>query len=382
MKILIVSTVQTHPITSGSARFINSYSKMLRNMGHDVYFLHIPPVYKAKKDFNEGIQRSYEFWEDHYFLYRLSIINKIAEKIGAFYYRYFRDSYSNCDNRYIWGLANYVNELNSKYKFDACLINYYWLSKLLTKIDIKRKAIITHDSFTYNNIRNNVRSLLNLTPNEEAKALQRCPYIFAMQNDEKIFFERLAPRSKVLLSYCMYDFHDQALVYNHNLVFLSSGFYLNINGLNWFLDQIFPEILKVFPDCRLKIAGSICKLLSAQDLCPNVDLLGFVEDAADLYALGDVAINPTYQGTGLKIKTFESVSYNKVTMAHPHSAVGMFDKEHAPLFISDSAEEWVGYLSAVWKYDDMIKSIRYKNEEYIKSLNEFVVSQFEEFLKD
>lgn len=41
MKILVVSNVQTYPITSGSAKFISDYCSLLKSMGHDVYFLHV-----------------------------------------------------------------------------------------------------------------------------------------------------------------------------------------------------------------------------------------------------------------------------------------------------------------------------------------------------
>lgn len=41
MKILIVSSVQTHPTTSGSGSFIRKYTVLLKKMGHEVYFLHV-----------------------------------------------------------------------------------------------------------------------------------------------------------------------------------------------------------------------------------------------------------------------------------------------------------------------------------------------------
>lgn len=45
MKILVVSNVQTYPITSGSAKFISDYCSLLKSMGHDVYFCMLPIVH-------------------------------------------------------------------------------------------------------------------------------------------------------------------------------------------------------------------------------------------------------------------------------------------------------------------------------------------------
>ena len=59
-----------------------------------------------------------------------------------------------------------------------------------------------------------------------------------------LFFTRLSPLSKVLTSYCNYKFVNQAKTGNHNIVLLSSGFQLNVNGLTWFVDNVFPLILR------------------------------------------------------------------------------------------------------------------------------------------
>ena len=384
MKILVVSTVQTHPTTSGSGSFIRKYTDLLKKMGHEVYFLHV--VYhafteKKKRLSDEGIAGSRNYWGDNYFQYRVSLGCRIIEEIKKACRRSFSDYYAGCDDHYPYGLERYVSLLHDTYRFDACIVNYYWLTRLFNHLDIERKALMAHDSFTYNNVRNSVKSLLNLRPDEEAKALRRCPYVFAMQEEERIFFKRLSPRSKVLTSYCNYEFVDQPKAGNHDIVLLSSAFRLNVNGLAWFVDNIFPLILRDYPDCRLKIAGSLCKAIQENPPHPNIDLIGFVDDAADLYGLGDIAINPTYQGTGLKIKTFESIAYNKVTMVHPHSMIGIFDKGNAPLFASDKPSEWVDFLHKVWDNPCLLDSLRARNKEYVERMNLFVINQFEQFLK-
>ena len=41
----------------------------------------------------------------------------------------------------------------------------------------------------------------------------------------------------------------------------------------------------------------------------NVIICGYIYDLSAFYRQGDVAINPVYLGTGIKIKTFEALSY-------------------------------------------------------------------------
>lgn len=384
MKILIISSIPTHPTTAGNCNFIKKYCTLLKQMGYDIYFLYV--VYYAvtkqgRKNTEIVIEEMKKYWNDHCFVYRASLFDRFIEEIRK-KYRVFRgDNYRSCDEHYLGGFHKYVNTLHRIHNFDACIINYYWFSKLFTKISIKRQAIITHDSFTYYNLRTGAKSALNLKPNEEAKALQRCPFIFAMQDEERIFFQRLAPQSKVLVSYCNYDFIELPKVDNHNIVMLSAAFYWNINGLIWFVEKVFPLILQDYPDCRLKIGGNINTAMLNYKNHRNIDFLGFIEDAADLYKFGDVAINPTYQGTGLKIKTFESIAYNKITMVHPHSTIGIYDKEHAPLFVSDNPNDWIAFLHKVWDNPTYADEIRAKNKNYIYQLNQFIINQFKTFLQ-
>ena len=354
-------------------------------MGHDVYFMlvcsyAIGKEWKKKQE--EGIHGCQEQWGNHFFCYRTGLYRRMSVKILEIYRKWINGYYSHCDDKYPQGIQHYVNNLNLKYSFDACIINYFWLSKVFDSIKIPRKAIITHDSFTYNNLRNNVRAILNLTPNEEAKALQRCPYIYTMQDDEAIFFRRIAPRSNVLISFCPYKYETQPIMLNHTIVFLSSGFYLNVNGLTWFLEEVYPLLLKEFPDFKLIVGGSICNEIKDHRKYKNLVLQGYIDNPATFYAQGDVAINPTYQGTGLKIKTFEAISYGKATIVHPHSIGGIYKKEEAPLFVSDNPKAWVGFFHSIWDDKAILPAIKEKCCGYIEEMNRYIEQQFSVFLNE
>ena len=82
----------------------------------------------------------------------------------------------------------------------------------------------------------------------------------------------------------------------------------------------------------------------------------------------------------LKIKTFEAISFDKVTLVHPHSMAGVFRKEDTPLFASDKPEEWVAYLDNIWGHPDGINAIKQKDKEYLQSMNEFIIAEYNRFL--
>lgn len=386
MKVLVISTVQTHPTTSGSGKYINEYCELMKSLGFDVHFLLVRYHVFTKKQrckTEEGVDCSKKAWKDNFYLYRVPIFQRLIEYCIYKYRIYFQNSYCRVDDHYPLGLSSYVKKINKIHNFDACIVNYFWLTKLFEYIKFPRMGFMAHDSFTYNNLRNSVHSLLNLLPNDEAKALQRCPYIFAIQNEEAIFFKRLAPLSKILISYCYLKYEQQPVASNHNLLLLSSNFYLNVNGVNWFVESILPSIVKEFPDVKLIIGGNLCLNLSKYINHPYIDLQGYIENVSEFYNQGDVSINPTFQGTGLKIKTFEALSFDKVTMVHPHSLNGVYNPSEAPIFSSENPNDWIDFLKKIWLSDSTkeILAIKQRNKKYIDSMNAFISSQFDSFLK-
>lgn len=382
MKILIVSKRPTHPTDSGSRRFILNQVELFKGMGHDVYYLYIHENWsllgKGDQSFRSLMQ---DYWGDKLTIYNLSRAIMILFRIKKWYWIHFCDGYQSVDGLYPLGLTTIVKNLNRKKKFDCCIVNYYELTKLFCKVDFSLKGITTHDYFSYKSLLVGNKSIsLNTTAHEEAKAMQRCPHIFALNSEEAIFFKKLSPLSKVYNVYGIFKYEPSPIVGNHDLLFLSGNNIFNINGLDWFVNKVFPEIVKKYPDARLKIGGGICEFLSRKySGKDSIVLVGHVNNAAEFYQSADVAINPTYEGTGLKIKTFESVAFDKVTIVHPHSMIGVYDASNAPLFASENTEDWVSFLDRVWTSTECISSIKSKNNEYICRLNRKVESEYQKF---
>lgn len=381
MKILIVSTHPSHPAIEGNRRFIYNQIELFKQMGHDVYFLLIQRGNRDWGNSVEDVKKSMnEYWDEHFSIFKVSNLEiTIFNKVQG-YRKHFYNGYLKCDDLYPKGLNNYVKKLNEKHHFDACIINYYFLSKLFCGVTFPLMAINTHDYFGYKNLLTGEENVwLGTTPNEEAKALQRCPHIFALNTEEAVYFSKLSPQSTVYNIFSIYKYRSSETVGNHKLLFLSGNNIYNQNGLNWFLKDIFPAIVKRFPDCTLEIGGGICNVLKGSTSDSHVKLLGFVDSSELFYDRADVVINPTYQGTGLKIKTFEGISNGKIVMAHPHSLIGIYKPESAPLFSSANSEDWVLFLEHIWNDSRQINAIKVQCKSYVKQMNDFVKNEYSRF---
>lgn len=378
MKILLVSTIPTHPVNAGNSHWTLSQVEFLKSLGHEVYFLYVK-MESLRHPLNDTHNELYAYWGEHLYVYDKGVMGRIWYTAICKIRQWFFNGKYKCDTLYPNGLSAYVRKLHKKFQFDTCIVNYYWLTRLFKDVRFSRTAINTHDCFSFKSILGGKNAWMDTNPNEEAKGLQRCDYIFALQDDEATFFSKLSPLSKTLRVYCFFQFHDMPVIGNHNLLYLSSANPYNIHGLRWFLDEIFPMMKKAIPDLRLIVGGSICKALHDQEANKDLELVGYVDDLRGFFKNGDVVINPCYEGTGLKIKTFEGVAWGKVVMAHPHSTHGIFRKDASPIFSSEDPMKWRDFLKNIFSHSRAIEEIKQKDKQYIEEMNEFIKCEYESF---
>lgn len=155
----------------------------------------------------------------------------------------------------------------------------------------------------------------------------------------------------------------------------------NVNGILWFLDNAWPMIVNQDSELRLIIGGTVCEKIP-EDRYPNIRLLGRVDSLENFYQQGDVVINPVFQGTGLKIKTFEALSYGKVVIVHPHSSKGIYQRGTAPLLLATQPADWVKIISNFFMDRKQVQEIKQKDEKYIQEMNDYINSQYISFLSE
>lgn len=383
MRILIISDVPTHPINAGNKRLINAYTTLFKEWGHEVHFLMINRYNmrpKYQKDTTEGIFCTSKEWGQFYHQYNYSTFENIKSNLNILLGKLLHNGYRKCDDIYPSGLHQTFLKLHKIYKFEAVIVNYFYLSKILEFIPLKKKSLFTHDSFSLNAKSSEHQAAYYLTREEEKKALTRAPYIFAMQDIEAEYFKSLSPNSKILINYSNFTYQPQPCANNHNILYLSGSSKFNKEGLDWFINDIFPSIKLKYQDAKLYIAGSICNILNEYQNNKDIELVGKINNPYQFFLKGDIAINPCQHGSGLKIKTFEAMSYDKVVMTHPHSTIGIFNKDQAPIFSSIIAHEWITFIEKVWEQKDFLLQIKHQNRIYIKGMNSFIEKQYKTFL--
>jgi len=166
---------------------------------------------------------------------------------------------------------------------------------------------------------------LRLTEIQERALLLRGDVTMAIQAAEGREFERLVPDRAVLTIGVDFDCAPEASAplpdVPPTVALVASGNAMNVKGINDFLRHCWPLILRDHPKARFRVAGAIGQFVPKES--PGVDILGKVDSLGEFYQSCHVAINPAQAGTGLKIKTVESIAHYRPVVTWPLGVEGV-----------------------------------------------------------
>lgn len=97
----------------------------------------------------------------------------------------------------------------------------------------------------------------------------------------------------------------------------------NIEGVKWFLDNVWNKVSETFPDLKFYLAGREMPEWLKELRIKNVEVLGEVEDALDFVAAHAVEVVPLFSGSGIRIKIIEGMAMGKAVVSTSIGAEGI-----------------------------------------------------------
>ncbi len=114
----------------------------------------------------------------------------------------------------------------------------------------------------------------------------------------------------------------------------------NLEGLNWFIEKIWPEVLKEFPSVQLHIAGKSASPSLMRSQVPNTTFHGFVDDALIFKNKYSLMLVPLLSGGGMRVKIIEGFAAGKCIISTTVGAEGISYKHGKNIVIADTVIEW------------------------------------------
>jgi sugar transferase (PEP-CTERM/EpsH1 system associated) len=127
---------------------------------------------------------------------------------------------------------------------------------------------------------------------------------------------------------------------SNSMVFTGSMDWLpNEDAMFYFVNEIFPLILRDAPDATLYIVGRApsSRLRALTSRHPEIKLTGRVDDVRPYLELGAVSVVPIRIGGGTRLKIFEAMSMGKAVVSTTIGAEGLPVRHGEHLLLADDA---------------------------------------------
>ena len=151
---------------------------------------------------------------------------------------------------------------------------------------------------------------------------------------------------------------DSSLIEENTVFSISALDWLpNLEGLEWFLKNIWPKILTSNPTCTLHVAGKSTPEKFFKLNIPNVIFHGFVDDAEAFKRKYQLMLVPLLSGGGMRIKIIEGMAAKKCIISTTIGAEGIVCNNKKDIVIADSPEEWISAINELLEDSKLVEKI-------------------------
>ena len=144
--------------------------------------------------------------------------------------------------------------------------------------------------------------------------------------------------------------YEKSAVIPYRLVFVGAMDYrANLDGIEWFLDNVWGELKRRFPETELDLVGSNPGE-KAQSFAktPGVNLIGRVEDVRPYIYRANAVVIPLRVARGIQNKTLEAMAMAKPVLASPMSLQGIDDSVTQFAWSCNEPQSWVDSLTQLF----------------------------------
>lgn len=352
MNILQICNKPPFPAVDGGAIAMNNTTQGLLNNGHQVTVLAIttpkhPVVYdNLSKEYLESTN------------FQSVFIDTSIRLRDAFFNLFTKKSY-NIERFISVNFTKQIQKILIKEKFDVIIIESLFVSpyipiiKSLSKAKVVLRAHnVEHKIWerisknTKNPIKKKYITLLaKRLKNFEIEVLETIDGIAAMTKVDENDFKNLGFKKKITAIPTGYIINTEEI--NNKSVEENSVFHIasmdwlpNIEGVDWFLHNVWPRINKAETNATLYLAGREMPDSYFNLNLPRVRVIGKVKSAKDFYLSKKIMIVPVLSGSGMRIKIIEGMALGKVIISTTIGAEGINCTSGKNIIIADNPEDF------------------------------------------
>ncbi len=208
----------------------------------------------------------------------------------------------------------------------------------------------------------------------ELVSLQKADMVLPISKDDEAFIKEVIPGKKTVVFPAGIDIDERHTLdppAEVSLFFIGALDWLpNLQGLDWFLHEVWPQVHAAFPDMKFHLAGKKMPQRFYNYASQNVVAYGEVPSASEFMAQHSVLLSPALSGSGVRIKIIEAMAAGKVILSTTIAAEGSGTEDSKNILIADTAADYVRQILRLIQEPDLLVSIS-------KNARDFALGNFQ-----
>lgn len=140
----------------------------------------------------------------------------------------------------------------------------------------------------------------------------------------------------------------------------------NLDGLDWFLKNVWPELVKKQPSITFDIIGEgLSEKFKQEFNDPRINFLGFVDSLESYRQSATIFVAPLFSGSGMKLKIVEALAYGLPIITTKIGAEGISIENEMHYIEANTEMEFVNKILALLNDFEMQELISKKATEVV-----------------
>ena len=226
----------------------------------------------------------------------------------------------------VYSLRSTLKNILSTNEYNIFFNSYVFWGKLADLFPNNVVKIIDiHDFVTLNEYmqRNKPDFTAGAMFQQEIQAINKHDHAVSISEEESLILQPFCSHAQfTTIPVSFSEKFTEKSGHKYDAVFVGSDNPFNVKGLTWFMNTVYPMLPRTM---TLAMVGRITRCVEPK---PNISLISHPESLDDIYADSRMAICPLMNGTGLKVKVVEALSFGKPLVTTTWGLSGILQKNN------------------------------------------------------
>lgn len=178
----------------------------------------------------------------------------------------------------------------------------------------------------------------------EKKICEQVSKVFVMSDIDSRRLSRIAPKANIYTIPNGVDISIHPILplnNSKNILFVGGMYYPpNVEGINYFIKEVFPIVAEKIPDVKLFIVGNNPKDRFKVKGPDNIYITGRVASVRKYYDNATLTIVPLLDGSGSRLKILESMAFGRVVVSTSKGCEGLNVTNNKNIIIEDDKNKF------------------------------------------